>query len=179
MTQITPISVRCHHCGAPLAVSEAARFITCSYCGTELAIKREGGAVYTELLQDVHLKTQQIARDVESIKRQNALEQLDREWSMRSQQLMVRSKDGSTSAPSPAGAMIGAGVAVVAGILWMIGAAAAGAPPIFPLFGLLFIGVAIVGVVSTLSKSQSYAHEEAEYQRKRQELLREIQKPGH
>src|SRR5438045_7513413 len=94
------VSVRCNHCGAPLQVAGGARFLTCTYCGAQLEVHRSGGAVYTEVLQEIDQRTERIERDVQQIKRQNAIEALDREWEMRRQTLMVRNKDGSTDAPS-------------------------------------------------------------------------------
>ena len=48
--------------------------------------------------------------------------------------------------PSAMGAM-GSVIAVIFGIIWTIGAASMGAPPLFPLFGVLFI---IMGVVQAV-----------------------------
>src|SRR5437868_6104613 len=73
------VSVRCNHCGAPLQIDSAARFLTCSYCGAQLEVHRSGGAVYTEVLQEIDQRTERIERDVQEIKRQNAIEALDRE----------------------------------------------------------------------------------------------------
>lgn len=48
--------------------------------------------------------------------------------------------------PSAMGAM-GSVIAVIFGIFWTIGAASMGAPPLFPLFGVLFV---IMGVVQAV-----------------------------
>ncbi|MCU0914021.1 MAG: zinc ribbon domain-containing protein [Planctomycetes bacterium] len=43
--------------------------------------------------------------------------------------------------------VVGGIAAAVFGVIWMMGAASAGAPPSFTLFGLVFVGLAIAGVV--------------------------------
>jgi hypothetical protein len=165
------ISVNCNHCGAPLQVSPGTRFLTCSYCGSQLAIHQSGGAFYTEVLQDIDARTQRIEQDVQEIKRQNAIEQLDREWESRRQSFMVRNKDGSTRIPTTAGGIIGAFIAIVAGVAWMIFTSSAGAPAFFPLFGLVFIGAGVFGAISSMTKATGYEQAEVFYQRRRQELL--------
>ena len=42
---------------------------------------------------------------------------------------------------------VGAVFAAIFGVIWMGAAAGMGAPPIFPLFGLVFIGMAVAGAV--------------------------------
>jgi len=42
---------------------------------------------------------------------------------------------------------VGGVVAAVFGVIWTVGAMSMGAPPFFALFGLLFVGMAIAGVV--------------------------------
>ena len=42
---------------------------------------------------------------------------------------------------------VGAVFAAIFGVIWMAAAAGMGAPPIFPLFGLVFIGMAVAGAV--------------------------------
>ena len=171
--QTTIVSVRCNHCGAPLQVEAEARYLTCSYCSAQLEVHRSGGAVYTEVLGEIGKRTERIERDIQELKRRSAIEQLDREWEMRRQLLLVRNKDGSTDVPSASGGVIGGVIAVIVGFVWMAITAGAGAPGIFPLFGLLFIGAGIFGAVSQLSKADQYSREESSYQSRRAALLRE------
>src|SRR4051812_45225470 len=96
-TQI--MSVSCNHCGAPLEVSGTTNFLTCGYCGARLEVKRSGGAVYSEVLAAIDSRTQRIEQDVDTIKRQNEVERLDREWMMRREDYMTRNRDGSYSTP--------------------------------------------------------------------------------
>jgi LSD1 subclass zinc finger protein len=165
------ISVRCNHCGGPLEVARGARFVTCAHCGSQLEVKQTGSAVYTEVLDQINDRTERIERDVAEIKRQNAIEALDREWDARRQSLLTRSKDGSMSEPSAVGGMIGGVIAVVVGIAWMVGTASAGAPAFFPLFGLLFIGVGIVAAIGQVSRASEFTDAETDYRRRRDELM--------
>jgi hypothetical protein len=70
-------------CGGALDIPAAARFVTCTYCGSRLEVHRSGGAAYTEVLDAIEQRTERIAEDVGHIRFQNELEQLDREWMMR------------------------------------------------------------------------------------------------
>ena len=56
--------------------------------------------------------------------------------------------------PSLMGGIVGIVVAVF-GVIWTVGAWSAGAPPVFALFGLLFVGLAIAGVVYNLYNATS------------------------
>ena len=168
------VSVRCNHCGAPLEVSSGARFLTCSYCNAQLEVHRSGGAVFTEEIAQISQRTERIERDVQQIKRQNAIEQLDREWAVRRQELMVRNKDGSRDVPTAIGGVIGGVIAVVVGIFVIVGTTRDGAPPFFPLFGLLFIGVGVVTVISQMVKAEAYTREEAAYRARRAALLKDL-----
>jgi len=165
-------SVSCNHCGATLHVPDDTRFVTCSYCGTQLEVHRSDGAIYTQVLQALDQRTQQMAQDLTAIRRQNEVEQLDREWQMKRQTLLVRGKYGDTSVPSAAGALIGSAVAVVVGCLWMAVTGTAGAPAPFVLFGLLFIAVAIIGALTSVGKAANYREAEQDYLRQRDALLR-------
>jgi hypothetical protein len=171
------ISVNCNHCGAPLQVSSGTRFLTCSYCGSQLAIHRSGGAFYTEVLQEIDARTQRIEQDVQEIKRQNAVEQLDREWEFRRQTFLVRRKDGSTHIPTTAGGIIGAFIAIVAGVAWMIFTGSMGAPAFFPLFGLIFIAAGVFGAISSMTKASGYEQAEAQYRLRRNQLLQQTTPP--
>lgn len=177
--ETTTLSVRCNHCGAPLQVGGEARYLTCSYCSAQLEVHRSGGAVYTEVLGEIDERTARIERDIQELKRQSALEQLDREWDMRRQRLLVRNKDGSTDVPSMAGGMIGGVISVIVGFGWMALTAGSGAPAIVPLFGLLMIGIGIYAAASQLIKADQYTREESTYQSRRAALLRQEQaNPG-
>src|SRR5690349_5115522 len=87
-------SVVCNHCGAPLEMQADTRFITCTYCGAKLQLHRSPTSIYTEVLESLDQRTQQMAQDLDVIKRQNELERLDREWMMQRESMMITGKNG-------------------------------------------------------------------------------------
>jgi hypothetical protein len=167
-------SLNCNSCGAPLAVPASANFVTCTHCGTHLAVRRSQNVAYTEALERIEQKTDRIADQVEQLSQENELDRLDREWELRRADLLVTDKHGRTSVPSAAGAVVGGGIAAAFGLFWTITAASMGAPGFFPLFGVLFIVMAIFVGVSGCAKALQYNDAFAAYQRRRRELEREI-----
>ena len=75
------VSVSCNHCGAPLEVAESPRFVTCRHCGSRLKIEHGQGAAYTEVLEELQATQREMADDIETLRLQNELERVDREWS--------------------------------------------------------------------------------------------------
>lgn len=140
-----------------------------------LEVHRSGNAVYTEVLESIDQRTQQMAQDLSVIKRESEIERLDREWQMRRETLLVRGKDGQVSEPGAVGAIIGSIIAIVFGVIWMVGAASAGAPGGFVLFGLVFIGVALFGAISSVGKASQYSDAERAYRQRRAQLLQSDQ----
>lgn len=166
------MSVNCNHCGAPLQVAEAARFVTCGYCETQLSVEHSGSAVYTQVLEEIRQTTEKLEQDVASLKRSSVVEQLDREWMIEREKYMVSTQNGGREIPSAGGSIVGGVVAVVFGIFWTIMVSSMGAPGFFPLFGLLFIGAGIFSMFAHVGKAGDYRAAEARYQRRRRELMR-------
>ena len=67
------LALNCNRCGAPLEVPQKAKFITCTFCQTQLSIQRSGGAAYTEALEELGERTEQLVDDVEVLKLQGEL----------------------------------------------------------------------------------------------------------
>ena len=174
---VKAVAVTCNHCGAALDVPAATRFVTCTYCGTRLEVHRSGGAAFTEILQSIDQRTGQIAEDVEQIRRQNDLEQIDREWAMRREQLMVTTKHGGRTAPSRIASVFAIAVALVFGSLWLK-AGSHGAPGAMILFGLLVVGGIIVSAAFTFFKAGDFEQAERDYHRRRDEILRKMNDDG-
>src|SRR2546423_1344686 len=166
----TTESLSCNNCGAPLEVPTGARYVTCAHCGSRLAIKRTESAAYTEALEDIDRHAQHMSSDLEAIRLQNELEQIDREWQIEREQYLTRSRDGSTGVPSKgitAGGIVGIVLVIGFLIFWIAlasaGALAAGAfgfgfggiSPVwcFPLFG---VGMLLV-LILNLSSAQNNA----------------------
>ncbi len=166
----------CQGCGADLEVDEGIRFVNCNYCGARLEIVRDATTTHSRLLDQIEKRTGEMAKDLKVIRLQNDLEQLDREWEQNRARYLVKNKNGHVSEPSPIGAVVGGVVVIGFGIFWMVMASSMGAPGIFPLFGLLFIGLALFGMFSSMSKSQGLRNGRTDHRRKRDQLLAEINK---
>jgi uncharacterized Zn finger protein (UPF0148 family) len=170
------ISVACNHCGAPLQVQSETRFVTCTYCGAKLEVHRSGNSLYTSVLEAIERQaqqTQRMADDLDVIKRQNEIERLDREWIIRRDRLMTRDKHGHTSTPSAVGSIIGAIVMAVFGIIWTAVTSSTNAPFFFPLFGVVFIFIAVGTGINGALKASQYNDELRCYERQREALLQQ------
>jgi hypothetical protein len=168
------VSLACGHCGAPLEVPDGTRYVTCGFCSSKLEVHRSGGAIYTQVLEALQKRTEEIAGDVEILKLQNELERIDREWQTARESCMIRGKHGGMSEPSPIAGTIGGIVAIGFGIFWTIGAGSHFPP--MALFGLLFIGIAVFGLIYNLKKSNDYSAIKEDHEMRRARVLREIQK---
>ena len=174
MAELELLSVTCNHCGAPLQVPPDARFVTCAHCGARLEVHRTGTALYTEVLDAIDQRTQRIEQDVQAIKRQNELEQLDRDWQMRREQFLTRDRDGNLQQPGAGGGiaiLIGSLLVAAFGIFWTVSLLNAGGPPMMALFGVVFTLAAIGGGIFGMIKSRGYREAEQAYQRERARLL--------
>ena len=180
MADLELLSVTCNHCGGPLQVPPDARFITCAHCGSRLEVHRTGSAVYTQVLDAIDQRTQRIEQDVQAIKRQNELEQLDREWQMRREQYLTRDRNGNTVQPGAGGGIVillGSLLVGAFGIFWTVSLLNAGGPPMMALFGVVFTIAAVGGGIFAMVKTQGYREAEQAYQRERARLLQGSQPP--
>jgi hypothetical protein len=168
------IDVNCNHCGATLQVDEKTRFVTCGYCNSRLAIQQSASAVFTQVLDKIEENTGHIAENLELIKRQNELEQLDREWMMSRDNLLVRGQNGRTSTPSVAGGIFALLIGVGGGIAWTIFATSMGAPWFFTAFGILFTCAALFGGVSVMVNGGKFDSARQSYEARRRQLTGEI-----
>lgn len=166
----------CQGCGADLEVAEGIRFVTCNYCGARLEIVHDATTTHSRVLEKIEKATGEMAGDLKVIRLQNELEQLDREWDQERSQFLMRDKNGNASEPSPVGAIVGGVLAIGFGIFWISTTSSMGAPGIFPLFGLVFIGFALFGIISSVNKSQGLRNGEEQYQARRGRLLSEIER---
>ncbi len=148
------------------------RWVTCGYCAARLEIHRSGNAFYTEVLEAIETKTREIAADLETIKIQNELEQLDRAWAEQRDACMIREKDGAASVPNKTVSTIGTVIAVAFGVFWT-GLAGAMFPPM-ALFGLVFIGFAVYGGLRSAQKADQYNRAKQAYDDHRETLLQAL-----
>jgi len=168
--------VCCQGCGADLDVNESIKYVTCNYCGAKLEVVHDATVTHTRQLEKIEKNTDRMANNLKVIELQNDLERLDREWESLRGGMMVRDEHGNVSEPSSTGAFIAGCFAIVFGLVWIIFASSIGAPGIFPLFGLLFIGFAIFGMVRTSKTAETYRYRRAEYESRRRGLIARLDK---
>ena len=94
------ISLVCNHCGGTLEIPEETRYLTCQFCKTNLMVESSGNAFFTSELEELDRKTDQIADEVESLKRENDINRLDRNWESQKEKFMVTDKDGHKRLPT-------------------------------------------------------------------------------
>ncbi len=165
------LALNCNQCGAPLEVPAKAKFVTCNFCSTQLSVQRNDKVAYTEAIEEIQERTRQMSEDLKYLKKQSAVEDLDRSWRRRREQFMVRSEQGELSVPRK-GIAIGIGAfTTVAGLLWMGFAMSIGAPGFFPLFGLLFIGFGLFTAARMTAKADDFHRSHRAYLSKRHDLL--------
>jgi hypothetical protein len=99
------LNLTCTACGAPLGVPDGTPYATCAHCGSRLAIRHGEGAQYTEVLAAVDRRTERIEADVATLRLQNELAQLDREWEMSQTQAGATGGSSKHGAPLVLGAL--------------------------------------------------------------------------
>jgi len=178
------ISLTCNHCGAPLEVPEGVNFFNCRFCSSRLAIERSESAVYTRVLEGIEQKTNAISQDLQTIKVQNEIERLDREWQAERELLLVHRKNGRTSEPSLGGAIGGSLMLALVGLIWFIGASAASqggvdrsGPSIFSMLGLGVMGFSVVALLYGLKKVRDFNDQRSHYEARRRQLVGEMHHP--
>jgi DNA-directed RNA polymerase subunit RPC12/RpoP len=167
------MTLRCNECGAPLDVPDAARYITCKHCNSQLSVQRTASTVFTEKLEQISAKTDAMAENLDIIRIQNDIALLDNEWAAEREQYLVSGKNGTKHEPG-AGSVIGGIIAACFGVFWTIMASSMGAPSFFPLFGLVIIGLAVYGIFSGSEKAAKLKVRRAEYESRRAELQSEL-----
>lgn len=168
--------VCCQGCGANLEVDESIRFVTCNYCHARLEVVHGTSITHTKLLEELDQRTESMAKDIKVLKLENELERLDREWESTRQAMLVRGKNGSVSEPSATSATFGGIMAIVMGVVWMVLTGSTPAPAFFPMFGLVFIGAGIFGMISGNGKASEFEGLRSRYQARRGELVSQIHK---
>jgi len=174
-------TLTCNSCGAPLDVPCSAKFVTCNHCSTQLAIRRSDSTTFTEQLNHLVEKTEQLSSRLDDLTTQNELAALDREWELKREDFIVSGNDGHPIIPTVASSIIGGVMITVFGSVWtaMAGSITAIFPPwgpfgiakvAFPLFGVLFIIGGIATSIVSCSKAIKHREAERRYHRRRNEL---------
>lgn len=167
------VALNCNECGASLEVGARTRFVTCAFCSTRLQIHHSGGAHFSEVLEAIEKKTDALVDEVAGLKRQSALEALDKEWERERTQYMAHNDNGQAVVPTVAGSIIAGLVASAFGVFWIVFTSRIpGSPFWFSLFGIVFIAVAWFGVFTAISKANQYQGARRRYIERRTELTR-------
>jgi hypothetical protein len=82
-------NIACNSCGAPLEVSATTQFATCRHCGAKLSIQRTDTAVFTEILEKLTTKTDQLSEQVNNLSGLTEIAALDREWELEREKYLV------------------------------------------------------------------------------------------
>ena len=160
------IALNCNHCGAPLSVSVGARFATCSFCETQLAIESTGSACSTRILRQLQKSTESISSELEELRLRGRLERLDREWDRKKHELLGKEYGDPPTVAGSDGAI----VLCLFAICGIVVAATAGFPAIF----LLPAGATLIIAISNRVKAESYEDAYASYRRRHCKIAQQI-----
>lgn len=166
------LELNCNHCGAPLEVPVKTRFLTCNFCSSKLAVQRSESAAYTEVLEVLEARTEDIARDVEVLKLEQRLARLDRDWEHNRKRYLVRDKHGVARIPTEGGTIFAAGLMLV--FLVFFGLVASSINGLFILPAVLMGGLLFVLLNVQLRKARDFKKAKTRYQRRRRELTKEL-----
>ena len=101
------LALQCQNCSAPLDVPISARYVTCSHCGTQLAVKHSGSAAYTETLDQIDHRTERMARQLDQLHEQQTVQALDQQWDIDRQQFDLIARNGMRLPPTNSLALAG------------------------------------------------------------------------
>lgn len=170
---MTTEPILCSQCGASLEIPTGVAFVSCKQCGSALRVKHDATVAYTEVVEKLSRATDELADHVAALRYERELERIDREWERERQSLMMTNKRGQTYAPSVAAGIFAIVIGGGFGLFWTATAAGMGAPAIFPMFGVVFIILAVGLGISSISKAGEYQRAERAYRRRRAEVRRE------
>jgi hypothetical protein len=168
--------VCCQGCGANLEVDETVRFVTCNYCHAKLEVVCAPSVTHTRVLEEPENNTRQTEGNLRIIGLRNDLERLDWEWESRRQGLMVSNKHGQRHIPTAAGSIAGGILVTIVGVIWIGAKVSMGAPIFVPMFGVVFICVAVYSIIKGTSMAAAHQRADLDFNSRRSGLVREIEK---
>jgi hypothetical protein len=134
-----------------------------------LSIERNDSTVYTQQLDRLESKQDQVLEKLTRLERERDVDQLDREWESAVDEFMITDKHGGKRLPSEGAATFAIVVTVAFGLFWMFMASRI-APPI-ALFGILFIGFGVYNGLRVQRMAAKYRQAEKRYRMQRNRLL--------
>jgi DNA-directed RNA polymerase subunit RPC12/RpoP len=170
----------CNNCGAPLQVHSTTNFVTCMHCRSQLAIKRTDSSAYTEVLEGISTHTGRMSEDLETIRLQNELERVDREWQLTREKYMVQGNSGPevpTILSSVGGCVFAAILAGIFAYLTVASAVGRGLSYWVLIGGalvLLVLSLGFLGVFFGRRAVSRYTGAEQAYTAQRERLLSQI-----
>lgn len=164
------VALSCNACGGKLKASTTTRFLTCSFCGAELAVHFEDGATFTEVreaVRELTKATDELRDEVASLKRDRdradaelELVRIDREWDAEREALMSKDRTGRRYVPTHAQGWMGIGAGVVCAIFACVFGAVSPKSTSIGAFGVVLgliaaaLGVAVG--VATMRRANQY-----------------------
>lgn len=100
------LTLNCNHCGAPLIVPDTVNYLTCQYCQCQLQVVREDSVAFTQELEELRGRTDELALHVRRLELQNEILMLDQKWEKDRQSLMIRGQDGLIEPTKSSGVML-------------------------------------------------------------------------
>jgi len=153
------VPVVCNRCGSPLQLPANASYVTCQHCETQLAVKRNSSVAWTEAIEQIDRRTEQLTdtaeqlvNQVAKLKHENAVARIDRDWE--------RLRESFMSVPNEMASLMAGVFAVAMGVLIGIS--------IHPALGLL-MGV-IGGMAWGISPAQAYRQAHTQYRTRRSRM---------
>lgn len=163
--------IACNNCGAALEVAADTNFVTCTHCGSRLAVRRTASSRFTELLGKLDAKTDAMAGHLASLAREAEVERIDREWELERDGFGPRHPGRVRTQPRVVPLVAGS-IAAGFGLFWLDGAIAIGAPNVFVFFGVLFIAMSIAGGIAGWVHAGRHSGAEQRYHARRAAALR-------
>lgn len=168
----------CNACGAPLEIPASANFVTCKHCSTQLSVRRTEDVSYTEQINRLADRTDELSEQVQNLTIQNEIAALDRDWESTRQRFMIANKEGVRRVPTQAGAIVSGVAACIFGVIWLVvtsnisaGGGFGGPVGLLPVAGVVLICFGVGASAVAWNKAIAYQRAEERYKRRRRELL--------
>lgn len=176
------LALACQKCGATVQAAAGMRFVTCSYCKSNLEIVLHPGSAQTRLVRELQAENERLSREVEAGRIRDRIHELDRAWAEEREGLMVRDQDGGRRAPSPGGAIFTAVFSVAAAAFWYwivsgMGASAKGFPDM-RWFAVLPLLVGLGSGWFLWNRAQGYRRALESYEAERADLVHRLRAAG-
>lgn len=156
-------AITCEQCSAPLEVPAKATSAKCGYCNSLLHLDQPQPHALKSSEND--------SSNLDTIRLQNELERLDREWMMKRESFMIKGKNGEMSIPDTT-MLVASGFGIVFAGFWTLFTLFVFPP--FALFGGFMIFLIITQTAKAKKKMEQYKVAHSQYRRKRQEILSQL-----